>query len=244
MGPTASGKSEVAMALARRVGAEIVSVDSMQVYRGMDIGTAKPSPEDRSMVRHHLLDIADPADEFSVADFQTTGRSALADLAARDVPVLIVGGSGLHFRSLVDPLDFPPTDPRIRAGIEAMSAGACVVALVEADPTAGDVVDLANPRRVVRALEVFRITGDTPTGRATTPDAEAVRTYQSVVPIAVVGFDPGDSLPERVGGRFDAMLDRGLVDEIAALAPTLGRTARAAVGYRQLMPVVAGERSL
>ncbi len=165
LGPTASGKSEVALAVAEAVGAEIVSVDSMQVYRGLDLGTAKPTPAQQARVRHHLLDLADPVTPFSVAEFQRAGREALAGLARGGVPALIVGGSGLHFRALVDPLEFPPHDPEVRREVEALARGEALAALLAADPAAGAVVDVANPRPVARALEVYRLTGLTPAVR-------------------------------------------------------------------------------
>src|SRR5918994_1706090 len=114
VGPTASGKTEAAIAIAERLGAEICSVDSMLVYRGMDVGTAKPNADDRLRIPHHLLDVADPSERFTVARFQELGRAAIDDLAAREVPALLVGGSGLYFRAIVDELEFPPEDPTIR----------------------------------------------------------------------------------------------------------------------------------
>lgn len=244
LGPTASGKSDLAMELARRLGGEIVSVDSMQVYRGMDIGTAKPSPADQAEVRHHMIDLVDPDEDYAVAEFQRTGRAAMAAIAARERPVVIVGGSGLYFRSLVDPLRFPPSDPAVRAAVDGMSRGDAVAELLEVDPAAGDHVDLANPRRVSRALEVVRLEGGTPTERAADPQFERVKNYQPEMPFAAIGVDPGDTLRERAERRIDEMLRAGLVEEVAGLADRLGRTASSAVGYRQLLPVVAGTRTV
>lgn len=244
LGPTASGKSDLGMELARRSGGEIVSVDSMQVYRGMDIGTAKPSPADQAEVRHHMIDLVDPDVDYAVAEFQRTGRAAVAAIAARERPVVVVGGSGLYFRSLVDPLRFPPSDPAVRAAVEGMSHGDAAAELLEADPGAGDHVDLANPRRVSRALEIVRLEGGTPTERAVDPHAEQVRNYRPEVPFVAIGVDPGDALAERAERRMDQMLGAGLVEEVAGLADRLGRTASSAVGYRQLLPVVAGTRTV
>lgn len=244
MGPTASGKSEVALELAERLGAEILSVDSMQVYRGMDIGTAKPSVEERARVPHHLIDLAEPEEAFSVAEFQEVGRKVLADLTTREVPALIAGGSGLHFRALVDPLEFPPTDPEVRAEVEALEDDQARAELEAADPQAGRHVDLANPRRVVRALEIIRLTGRTPSERVQRPAARAVRQYEPLVPFLGLGIDPGDQLEERVSARLRRMVDLGLVEEVANLADRLGPTARQAVGYKELLPVVRGECSL
>jgi tRNA dimethylallyltransferase len=234
----------VALAVAEAVGAEILSVDSMQVYRGMDVGTAKPTPEQQARVRHHLLDLADPAFPFSVAEFQRAGRAVLADLERRGVPALIVGGSGLHFRALVDPLEFPPHHPGVRREVEALGPAEARAELLSADPQAGDCVDLANARRVSRALEVWRLTGLTPTVRSGSEAAAAVRAYRPVLPVVAAGLDPGAALRGRVEARLGAMLGAGLLDEVRRLAPTLGSTAAQAVGYKQLLPVVRGEATL
>jgi len=236
------------MALARRFSAHIVSVDSMQVYRGMDIGTAKPSVSDRAEVPHHLIDIADPAEPFSVAEFQRVGRAVLVDAVEAGRRVVIVGGSGLHFRALVDPFEFPPSSPDVRAGIEALPAAEAVSRLLSADPDAGNHLDLhldlANPRRVSRALEVLALTGDTPTARAGTAGAEAVRRYRGVWPVVGLGVDPGGTLSGRIRSRFAGMLAAGLLAEVAALAPRIGVTAGQGVGYRELLAVVRGEWTL
>lgn len=234
----------MALALAEAVGAEIVSVDSMQIYRGMDVGTAKPTREQRARVRHHLIDLADPGETYSAAEFQREGRRVLADLAERGVPTLVVGGSGLHFRALVDPFHFPPHDPAVRREVEALASGEAAAVLVRADPRAGELLDLANPRRVARALEILRLTGLTPTERYTGPEAEAVRRYRPLFPVVAAGTDPGEALPARVEVRLDAMLVAGLLEEVRGLAPALGPTAAQAVGYKQLLPVVRGEASV
>ena len=244
LGPTASGKSDLGMELARRWGGEIVSADSIQVYRGMDIGTAKPSPAEQAEVRHHLIDLVEPDVDYAVAEFQRQGREILARLASRQRPAVIVGGSGLYFRSLVDPLRFPPSDPAVKAEVEALSHRLTVAELLESDARAGDHVDLANPRRVGRALEIVRLGGGTPSQRAADPHAERVRTYRPEVPFVAVGLDPGDRLAGRVERRTDRMVRDGLVEEVAGLAGRLGRTASSAVGYRQMLPVVAGTRTV
>lgn len=240
MGPTAAGKSAVALQLAERLGAEIISVDSMQVYRGMDIGTAKASAEERVRVPHHLVDIADPADDFSVAEFQEAGRAVLGDLGARRVPAVIVGGSGLHLRSLVDPFDFPPTDGALRAELERLPLAEAVAQLRAADPAADDTVDMANPRRVVRALEVWRLTGAGPSQRAAAPAAAAVRSYEPQLPFVGLALDPGTGLAARVAARTDRMLAAGLVAEVEGLRDRLGPTARQAVGYKEVLPHLDG----
>jgi tRNA dimethylallyltransferase len=244
VGPTASGKSDLAVAVARRIGGEVVSVDSMQVYREMDIGTAKVGATLRAEVPHHMLDLCDPEAEFSVAEFQHTGLGILATLRKRGRAVVIAGGSGLHFRSLVDPLEFPPTDPDLRAGLESEDPGDLSVELLAADPEAGVHIDLANLRRVLRAVEVLRLTGATPSERADTDAATAVRSYEPLHAFIGIGFDPGSALLARSERRMDAMLDAGLLDEVIRLAPRLGLTAAQAVGYKQLLPVVTGGREL
>lgn len=232
------------MQLAEELDAEIVSVDSMQVYRGLDIGTAKPSRSDQAAVPHHMIDVADPEDAFTAAHHQRLGVPAIDAIEKRGRVPIVAGGSGLHFRALVDPLDFPPADPAIRAEVEALAPTEAVLALLEVDPDAARFVDLANPRRVARALEIHRITGVTPTERSTSEMAAAVRDYRPRLPLVAIGVDPGDDLGPRVEARFDQMLDGGLLDEVELLAPRLGATAAQGVGYKELLPVVAGERSL
>ena len=216
----------------------------MQVYRGMDIGTAKATAAERAAVTHHMIDVADPSQPYSVAEFQREGRGVLDAAAAAGKKVIIVGGSGLHFRALVDPLEFPPSDAIVRSGLEALDPQAARDRLLAADPGAATLVDLANPRRVVRALEVLELTGQVPTQRANTPAAGAVRRYESLHPVVALGLDPGAGLGERVERRFDAMLAAGLLDEVSGLAPRLGVTAAQGVGYRELLGVVAGEWDL
>jgi tRNA dimethylallyltransferase len=191
-----------------------------------------------------MIDVVDPTVRYTVAEFQREGRRVLAELAESGVPALITGGSGLHFRALIDPLEFPPHDSVVRARIEEREAGANRRLLLEADPSAGQVVDLANPRRVERALEVFELTGLTPTARAAHESATAVAEYRPLIQVAAVGIDPGDGLAERVDRRWTRMMKAGLLDEVASLADRLGPTAAEAVGYKQLLPVVKGEKAV
>jgi tRNA dimethylallyltransferase len=232
------------MHIARAGDGEIVSVDSMQVYRGMDIGTAKPSAAMRAEVPHHLVDVVEPEADMAVADFQRRGHEALDAIAQRGVTAVICGGSGLHFRSLVDPLRFPPADPAVRAELESLSPAAARARLEELDGAAASHVDLANPRRVVRALEIAALTGLTPSQRAATAEAAAVRAYEPERPFIGIGIDPGSELAARVESRFDGMLAAGLLDEVARLRPRLGTLAAQAVGYKELLPVMAGETNL
>lgn len=236
LGPTASSKSEVAINLAEMLEGVILSVDSMQVYRGMDIGTAKPSQQDRQRVEHLMIDLVDPDYDYTVAEFQRTAR----ELLGGNRPVIIAGGSGLHFRAIVDPLEFPPTDPALRAELETWPQSRVVSELLEADPGAGEHIDLKNPRRVVRAFEVLRLTGETPTDRVATPQAVAVSRYEPLIPFRAYGIDPGEKLQARIVSRLRTMRDQGLLSEVASLAPVLGRTASQAVGYSQLLEVVDG----
>lgn len=240
LGPTAAGKSEVALELASRLSAPILSVDSMQVYREMDIGTAKPSRAERERVCHYLIDVVDPSEEYTVAEFQREGR-AIIDHSGHDT-LLVVGGSGLHFRSLVDPHTFQPHDPALRRQLEELEDPAST--LNRLDPAAASLVDLANRRRVVRALEIHHLTGLTPSMRYATIEAEKVRRYQPKYRFVAVGLDPGPRLQSRVRARVEAMATAGLVDEVASLRGRLGRTAARAVGYRQLLAHLDGETTL
>ena len=239
LGPTASGKSEIAVRLAERFDAEVISVDSMQVYRGMDIGTAKPTPLERRGIPHHLIDVAEPEEEFTVAEFRRLGRAALETAASPTV--IISGGSGLHFRALVDPMSFAPTDPALRATLENREAGELVSSLLAVDPVAGSVVDLANQRRVIRAFEIYQLTGETPTMRSEMAAAEEVRRYVPEVEFQAVGVDPGGELESRIHTRLGAMRDSGLIEEVRRLGERLGRTARNAVGYREIQDALRGE---
>lgn len=216
---------------------EILSVDSMQVYRGMDIGTAKPDQATRLRVPHHMIDLVDPEDEFTAAEFQEQARAFLGRR------LLLVGGSGLHFRAIVDPLRFPPSDGALRAELDARPAGEIVAELLRVDSDVAEHVDLTNPRRTVRALEIFRLTGRTPSERAGSAEAEMLRTYRPLFAFKAVGLDPGDRLRDRVRQRLELMLEAGFLDEVEQLAPRLGRTAAQAVGYKQLMRVVDGSVS-
>jgi tRNA dimethylallyltransferase len=238
VGPTASGKSALALEIAERMGAGIVSLDSMQVYRGMDIGTAKSTPDEQRRVPHSMIDLVEPGEEYSVQDFQKEARRVIEESEA---PAVLVGGSGLHMRAVIDPLEFLPTDDSLRAELEETESSALVAELLAADPEAGALVDLANPRRVVRAVEVHRLTGRTPTEIADDPPRRAVARYEPRYPCRIVGVDPGEALADRIDRRLDTMIARGLLAEVEHLQASLGRTASQAVGYAQLLPVVRGE---
>ena len=245
VGPTASGKSELALGAAYALGnVEIVSIDSMQIYRGLDIGTAKPTSRERAAVPHHMIDVADPADEWSVARFQTEARAAVAEIESRGRRALLVGGTGLYVRAVVDPLTFPPEDRALRAEIEAEVAtgdglAAAYEELERADPRAASRIEPGNSRRVVRALEVIRITG-----QPFSSFGLGLGTFGNpVFPVHLVGtWLPRARLAERISQRFAAMRAAGLVDEVRALARRgeLSRTARQAIGYKEVLDHIEG----
>ena len=239
-GPTASGKSAVAVELALRLGtpAEIVNADSMLVYRGMDIGTAKPTQRERRGVPHHLIDIMDVTQDASVADFQRLARAAIADCRARGVVPVLVGGSSLYVRAIVDEFDFPGTDPAVRARWEARLAEIGPAALhTELPPDVARHILPGNGRRIVRALEVIELTGSfrpvIPEGTYALPD------------VLQVGLTlPRAELDARIARRVDQMWTDGLVDEVRGLVGVglrEGRTASRALGYRQVLAFLDGE---
>lgn len=244
VGPTASGKSEVAMAVARARGdVELLCVDSMTVYREMDIGTGKPSAADRAEVGHHLLDLADPAEEFSVSRFQRAARQAAAVVEGRHHRVLLVGGTGLYLRSVVDDLELPGRWPDVAAALEEEADRPGGVAtlharLADLDPLAASRTTTANRRRIVRALEVT-----VGSGRPFSSYGPGLATYPPTrCTLVGLGFDP-EVADRRIAERFDRWMSEGLLDEVRALAARpagLSRTARQALGYRELLAHVEG----
>ena len=247
VGPTASGKSRLALAVAAALGdVEIVSVDSMQVYRGLDIGTAKPSAAERAFVPHHLVDVADPSEHWSVARFQAIARDAVAAIEARGRRALLVGGTGLYVQAVVDDLRFPGEDLELRAELEAGTSepggvAAAHAELAQRDPEAAARIDPHNARRIVRALEVIRLTGQPfssfgPGLGQFGPTAFPVRMAGVWLPRAVLG--------ERIACRFEGMRRAGLVDEVRGLVAAnggLSRTARQAIGYKEVLAHLEGE---
>ncbi len=239
MGVTASGKSHLALEVAERVGGvEIVSVDSMCVYRGMDIGTAKPTAAARARVPHHLLDLVDPDEEFTVSQFQQAARTALAGIAARGHRALLVGGTGLYVRAVVDDLDLPGRWPEVAQQLEAEADGdggvAALYQRLEAlDPVAAPRTTPTNRRRIVRALEVTL-----GSGRPFSSFGPGLTRYPPTRTVILgLPFDPHETDRE-IGERFEAFMAAGLLDEVRALAARpggLSRTARQALGYRELL---------
>jgi tRNA dimethylallyltransferase len=241
VGATATGKSALAMHIARTFAdVEIVSLDSMQVYRGLDIGTAKPTSAERAEVPHHLLDLVDPEEECSVADVQRAARDALADIHARRAHAVVVGGTGLYVRAVLDDLELPGEHPEIRDALEREDdTDALHRRLVELDPVAAGRIADGNRRRIVRALEVT-----IGSGRPFSSYGPGLTTYPAIDTVQV-GLDvPLDELDERIERRVAAMLDDGLLEEVARLqGRRLSRTAAVALGYRELGEHLAGIRS-
>jgi tRNA dimethylallyltransferase len=246
IGPTASGKSALALAAARTLGdVEIVSIDSMQVYRGLDIGTAKPTPAERAVVAHHLVDAADPRDEWSVARFQAAARAAVADIEHRGKRALLVGGTGLYLQAVVDPLTFPPEDREVRTELEAATATPAGLAhayaeLTVVDPVAAARTESGNRRRITRALEVVRVTG-----RPFSSFGAGLQRYGATVfPVRMAGvWLPRGVLAGRIARRVAAMRAAGLLAEVAGLRRhgDLSRTARQAIGYHEVLAHLAGD---
>jgi tRNA dimethylallyltransferase len=241
VGPTAAGKSALSLALAQRLDGEVVNADSMQLYRGLDIGTAKLSPAERAGVPHHVLDIWDVTEPASVAVYQTLGRAAIEDILARGRTPLLVGGSGLYLRAVLENFDFPGTDPALRAELEAELAAVgpapLHARLAAADPGAAARILPSNGRRIVRALEVNALTGAAFTARLPEP----VPVYDAVQ--LGVDLDTAE-LDARIAARVDAMWAAGLVAETRELADRGlrdGRTASRALGYQQVLAFLAGD---
>src|SRR5438876_4497770 len=245
-GPTAVGKSEVALLLAERVGGEIISVDSMQVYRGLDIGTAKPAAEERKRVPHHLIDVMDLTEPFDVAQFVTRAHRAVAEIQARGRVPILCGGTGLYFKALLEGLgQAPPSDAALRAELEATPLPELLAELQAGDAAAYRVIDHKNRRRVIRAVEVLRLTGKPfSTQRALWPSKGERNSARS----CFFGLDraPAD-LHARIDARVDQMFARGLIGETKALLARgleQNRTAMQAIGYRQVVEHLRGQRSL
>jgi tRNA dimethylallyltransferase len=246
VGPTASGKSEAAIALARSVDAEICSVDSMLVYRGMDLGTAKPTARQRAVVPHHLIDVADPAERFTVARYQSLALTAVKGVRGRGHAPLLVGGSGLYFRAVVDDLVFPGEDSDVRADLEREAGSVGVDRLYgrlrELDPVAAGKIDPTNTRRVVRALEVPAATGTEFSAFSGAWERFDVRRVRAAG-IAIAR----PALSRRIDERVSAMFAAGWLEEVRGLAERgLGRwlTSTQAIGYSELTRHLDGRLSL
>jgi len=250
-GPTAVGKSEIAVLLAERLNGEIISVDSMQIYRGLDIGTAKPSPEDRTHVRHHLIDVVELTDEFDAAQFVQLAHAAVVDIQRRGRLPILGGGTGLYFKAFLEGLgEAPAADAGLRAELEATPLPGLLKELAQRDPATYGRIDRQNPRRVVRAIEVIRLTGRpfSEQRAAWAPGGETtdhgLQTAQ--YPFFALTRAPGE-LRRRIDARVDFMFRRGLVaetDQLLKQGLAENKTASHALGYRQVIEHLKGARPL
>jgi tRNA dimethylallyltransferase len=237
VGPTAVGKSDLAIDLAERIGAEIVSADSMQVYIGMDIGTAKVPEDERRGVAHHMLDVWSPEHEVSVVEFRDRARAHVVEIQGRDRDVVIVGGSWLYVQAILDEMEFPGTDPQVRARLEEdlVESGpeAMHARLAAVDPDAAAAILPTNGRRIVRALEVVELQGSF-TARLPEPRPWREARWIGLSCDRLV-------LDARIAARVDRMWEMGLIDEVRRLRGRMGRTASGALGYRQALEALQGE---
>jgi tRNA dimethylallyltransferase len=242
-GATATGKSDLSISLAQKIDAEIINADSMQLYKGMDIGTAKISTEEQRGIPHHMLDLLEVNQDANVAWYQDKARSVISDIHARGKDAIIVGGTGLYIKAILDELNFPDTDPVVRAELELEFATKGIAPLFERleklDPAAALAIDKANSRRVIRALEVIKITGKPFT--ANLPREESSR-YPYAKQFGLV-MDR-DSLSERISLRVDRMWEKGFVQEVKKLLTAgimQGTTAQRALGYAQVIAQIEGK---
>ena len=242
-GATATGKSDLAVALAEKLGGQIINADSMQLYKGMDIGTAKLSMEERKGIRHHLIDVLSVREEASVAQYQNDARNLIDQLLKQSIPAIVVGGTGLYIKAILDDLNFPDTDPEVREKIarQADELGIDVMheRLTKLDPAAAAAIPKENVRRVVRALEVIELTGRPYT--ANLPRVGSTK-YPNARQFGLVM--ERETLHERIDLRVEKMWDKGLVREVRDLMGEgllEGRTAQAALGYAQIIKFAQGE---
>lgn len=242
-GATATGKSDLAVALAEELGGQIINADSMQLYKGMDIGTAKLSMEERKAIPHHLIDVLSVREEASVAQYQNDARNLIDQLLEQSIPAIVVGGTGLYIKAILDDLNFPDTDPEVREKIarQAEELGVDVMheRLATLDPAAAAAIPKENVRRVVRALEVIELTGRPYT--ANLPRVGSTK-YPNARQFGLVM--ERETLHERIDLRVEKMWDKGLVREVRDLMGEgllEGRTAQAALGYAQIIKFAQGE---
>ncbi|MCI1936370.1 MAG: tRNA (adenosine(37)-N6)-dimethylallyltransferase MiaA [Bifidobacteriaceae bacterium] len=243
VGPTASGKTGLGIAMAKALAArgqnaEIINADAYQMYKKMDIGTAKATPQERAEVPHHLIDIIEPSDSMTAARFQKWARACIGDLARRGVRPILVGGSGLYARAAVDAISFQGTDPQVRQRLEKRAdvegPGILFDELTRKDPQAAEKMDPHNVRRTIRALEIIEITGH--------PYSASLPRYEYVIPTVQIGLDLSrDVLDARIDERTALMREAGLVEEARSLRSEMSVTARRALGYQQVLAYLDGE---
>jgi tRNA dimethylallyltransferase len=247
-GPTAVGKSAMALALAERLAGEIISVDSMQVYRGLDLGTAKPSGEDRRRVPHHLIDVVELTESFDAARYVALARAALSQILARGRLPIFCGGTGLYFQAVLAGLGASPAaNPALRAALEAQPLDGLLAELAQSDPVGFAGIDRKNKRRVVRALEVLRLTGQPFSAQRASWATKPSAFNPAAAPRFYVLNRAPDDLRARIEARVDDMFAKGLVVETERLLTrglALNPTAMQAIGYRQVVEHLRGERSL
>ena len=244
-GPTAVGKSAIALALAEKTGGEIITVDSMQVYRGLDIGTAKPTTDERKKIPHHLLDVCELNEAFDAAQFIRLAQKAVAEIQSRGHTPIFCGGTGLYFKAYLDGLgEAPPADEKLRAELEAAPFAALLDELRERDPAAYEKIDKQNPRRVIRAVEVIRLTGK----KFSEQRAEwKTQNSKSKTQNYLCFTRSADDLHQRINARVDEMFRLGLVNETRELLQrglAENKFAMQAIGYRQVVEHLRGERDL
>lgn len=244
-GPTATGKSDLSLDLAQAIDGEVINADSMQLYRGMDIGTAKLSLEERRGVPHHLLDTLKVNEDASVADYQVQARAHIDEIRSRGKAAIVVGGTGLYIKSILDEMNFPATDPEVRSRLEQegedIGAAGLFSRLQLLDPEAASAIDSANIRRIIRALEVIEITGEPYSANLPADQSER---YPDALHFGLAV--DRQSLAPRIEARVERMWEKGLLHEVEALIPQgllLGNTARRAIGYREALSVLDGEMS-
>ena len=245
-GATATGKSDLAVSVAQKIDADIINADSMQLYQGMDIGTAKLTLEEREGIPHHLLDVLEVTEDANVAWYQSQARAKIAEIQSRGKSVVVVGGTGLYIKAILDELNFPDTNPAIREALEkeAEDLGANVLfeRLAKLDPAAALAIDRANTRRIIRALEVIEITGKPFTANLPRTDSEL---YPNARQFGLV-MDR-EALAERISARVDRMFEAGLVEEVDRCIEagiTKARTAQLALGYAQVIALRRGDLTL
>lgn len=244
LGATASGKSALAMEIARRVGGEILCVDSMTIYRGMDIGTAKPTLQEQAEVRHHLLNLVEPTELFTVARFVEMADGVIADAGRRNVPLIATGGTPLYYKALFEGLfDGPPADPELRQKLMAMGNEALFARLAEVDAAAAARIHVNDTKRLVRALEVFELTGQPISAQQQEWSTGKLRHEATFIGL----MWEKEALNRRINARVKAMMQAGWLEEVRGLLErygTLSRTAAEATGYAELVAHVQGKMKL